>query len=96
MSTEGNILVKELNDYTNKISETNIQLEILNSIENFISENKDSFDSVPTNSQLTNRTLAELITEFYKSDVPLLESVPVCRAPVFPACPSRRGRDIGR
>ncbi len=64
LSAEGNMLVKELSDYNRVISGTEIQLEILNSIEDFLIKNRESFEFVPTNLNINNLTLANQLTQF--------------------------------
>lgn len=64
LSAEGNMLVKELSDYNRVISGTEIQMEILNSIEDFLIKNRESFEFVPTNLNINNLTLANQLTQF--------------------------------
>ncbi len=64
LSSEGNLLMKELADYNKEISSTDIQLEILNSVEDFLIKNWDRFEFVPTNLSLTNLTLTNQLTNF--------------------------------
>lgn len=64
MSAEGGLLLKELADYNREISGTDIQLEILSSIESFLERNKDNFEFVPTNININNLTLTSQIENF--------------------------------
>lgn len=64
LSVEGNMLMKDLSDYNRELSGTDIQLEILSSIEDFLEKNKDNFEFVPTNININNLTLSNQITSF--------------------------------
>ncbi len=64
LSSEGNLLMKELADYNKEISYTDIQLEILNSVEEFLIKNQDDFEFVPTNLSINNLTLTNQLTNF--------------------------------
>lgn len=64
LSAEGNMLVKELSDYNRVISGTEIQLEILNGIEDFLIENQETFEFVPTNLSINNLTLTNQLSSF--------------------------------
>lgn len=64
LSVEGSMLMKELSDYNREISGTDVQLEILNSIQDFLERNKENFEFVPTNISINNLTLSNQITNF--------------------------------
>jgi len=66
ISTEGNMLMQEMADYTKSISATDVQLEILKTIEDFLVKNIASFEYVPTNLSLTNLTLTNQLTQLNK------------------------------
>ncbi len=64
LSAEGSILMNEIAVNNKELSEKDIQLEILNSIEEFLIKNKDRFEFVPTNITINNLTLANQLTRF--------------------------------
>jgi tyrosine-protein kinase Etk/Wzc len=64
LSTEGTMLLQELANYNKEITGTDVQLEILNSIEDFLVKNKDSFEFVPTNLNINNLTMTNQLTGF--------------------------------
>ncbi|GJM31905.1 MAG: tyrosine protein kinase [Saprospiraceae bacterium] len=64
LSSEGNLLMKELSDYNKEISSTEVQLEILGSVEDFLFRNREQFEFVPTNLSLSNLTLTNQLTSF--------------------------------
>ncbi|MCB0527044.1 MAG: polysaccharide biosynthesis tyrosine autokinase [Saprospiraceae bacterium] len=64
LSVEGSMLMKEMADYNKEIAGTDVQLEILNSIEDFLQRNSESFEFVPTNININNLTLTSQITNF--------------------------------
>ncbi len=64
LSAEGSMLMKDLSDYNREISGTAVQLEILNSIQDFLERNKDNFEFVPTNININNLTLTNQIASF--------------------------------
>lgn len=64
LSAEGSMLMKDLSDYNREISGTAVQLEILNSIQDFLEKNKDNFEFVPTNININNLTLTNQIASF--------------------------------
>ena len=64
LSTEGSLLLNELAASNKDISGAEVELEILESIGEFLQENKNNFEFVPTNSRLTNLTLANQLTKF--------------------------------
>jgi tyrosine-protein kinase Etk/Wzc len=64
LSAEGTLLMNELSSYNREISGTDVQLEILNSIEGFLEQNRNNFEFVPTNLSITNLTLANQLESF--------------------------------
>ncbi len=64
LGSEGSLLLSEMATAKNELSNIDVQLEILNSIQNFLEENRNSFEFVPTNSSLNNLTLQEQIFSF--------------------------------
>lgn len=64
ISAEGNMLVQEMANYNKSITSTDVQLEILKTIEDFLVKNQSSFEFVPTNLSLTNLTLTNQLTQF--------------------------------
>ncbi len=66
LSAEGSMLMQELSDYNRQISGTELQLQILNSIEDFLQRNRDNFEFVPTNLSINNLTLTNQLESFNK------------------------------
>jgi len=64
MSAEGSMILTEIAEYRKELTETDVQLEILNSIEAFLNSNKENFEFVPTNLSLNNLTLTGLLQRF--------------------------------
>ncbi len=64
LSAEGSLLMKEVATYNKEISSTEVQLEILNSIEDFLARNQNKFEFVPTNMAINNLTLANQLSSF--------------------------------
>lgn len=64
LSAEGTLLMNELSSYNREISGTDVQLEILNSIESFLEKNRNNFEFVPTNLSITNLTLSNQLESF--------------------------------
>lgn len=64
LSAEGTMLMDELSTYNRQIMESDVQLTILESIEEFLIANKDKFEFVPTNASLTNLTLSSQLSGF--------------------------------
>jgi len=64
LSSEGTMLMDELSTYNRQIMETDVQLTILESIEEFLVANKERFEFVPTNASLTNLTLSSQLASF--------------------------------
>lgn len=64
LSSEGNLIMNEMAGYNKGIAETEVQLAILQSIEEFLIKDKDNFNFVPTNMHLTNLTLDGQLQSF--------------------------------
>jgi tyrosine-protein kinase Etk/Wzc len=64
LSSEGSMLMNEVATYNKEISGTRIQMEILNSIEDFLIKNRNSFEFVPSNLSLNNLTLTTQLNSF--------------------------------
>jgi len=64
LSAEGNMIMDEMSSYSEKISETEVQLQILSSIEKFLLENQNRFEFVPTNAGISNLTLVRQLDNF--------------------------------
>ena len=64
LSTEGNMILTELSAFNKQISDSEVQMEILNTIQNFLTKNREHFEFVPTNLSLTNLTLNRLLDQF--------------------------------
>jgi tyrosine-protein kinase Etk/Wzc len=67
LSSEGTLLMSEVSAYNKQIASTQLQLEILNSIEDFLERNRESFEFVPTNASITDLTLVSQIQSFNQS-----------------------------
>ena len=64
LSAEGSILMNEIAVNNKELSDKDVQLEILNSVEDFLIKNKDKFEFVPTNISINNLTLANQLVRF--------------------------------
>ncbi len=64
LSTEGNMILTELSSFNKQISDSEVQIEILNTIQSFLTKNRENFEFVPTNLSLTNLTLNKLLDQF--------------------------------
>lgn len=64
LSAEGSILMNEIAVNNKELSDKDVQLEILNSIEDFLIKNRDKFEFVPTNISINNLTLANQLVRF--------------------------------
>lgn len=64
LSAEGSMLMNEIAANTKEISGKDVQLDILNSIEKFLVDNKENFEFVPTNISITNLTLTNQLSRF--------------------------------
>ncbi len=64
LSAEGTQLLNDLAAYNKEITGTEVQMEILNSIEDFLNNNRGNFEFVPTNSALNNLTLSSQLESF--------------------------------
>ncbi len=64
VSAEGTLLMNQMVEFNKGIAETDVQLEILNSIQEFLDRNKENFEFVPTNLNINNLTLTNQLNEF--------------------------------
>ncbi|MCC6463345.1 MAG: polysaccharide biosynthesis tyrosine autokinase [Saprospiraceae bacterium] len=64
MSAEGTLLMTELATSNKELSDKRVQMEILNSVEDFLIRNQSKFEFVPTNINLNNLTLTNQLTTF--------------------------------
>ncbi len=64
LSQEGNILMQELTDFSKEINQKELQLQILNTIESYLIKNRDTFEFVPTNLNLSDQTLPSQLVNF--------------------------------
>ncbi|HRI59844.1 MAG TPA: polysaccharide biosynthesis tyrosine autokinase [Saprospiraceae bacterium] len=64
ISAEGSLLMRDLADYNKELASTDVQLQILSSIQDFLERNKDNFEFVPTNLNINNLTLTNQLTQF--------------------------------
>jgi capsular exopolysaccharide synthesis family protein len=64
LSAEGSMLMTELEAYNKELSTSEVQLSILESIEDFLEQNKETFDFVPTNLSINNLTLTGQLNRF--------------------------------
>lgn len=83
LSSEGNMLIGEIADYNRNLAEVQLQLDILNSIEQFLVENQSNFEFVPTTLDINNLTLSNQINNFND----LLKERAVRRQSLGPAHP---------
>lgn len=64
ISAEGSLLMRDLADYNKEIAGTDVQIEILSSIQDFLERNKENFEFVPTNLNINNLTLTQQLANF--------------------------------
>lgn len=64
LSTEGGLLMEQTGQYGKSLSETEIQLEILGGIRDFLRRNPDRFDFIPSNMGINNLTLTGMLENF--------------------------------
>lgn len=64
LSAEGTLLMNEVSSYSKEIASRQLQLEIMNSIEDFLVKNRNNFEFVPTNISITNLTLTTQLESF--------------------------------
>ncbi|MCB9274487.1 MAG: polysaccharide biosynthesis tyrosine autokinase [Lewinellaceae bacterium] len=83
LSSEGTLLMNEMASYNKEITGKQLQLDIMNSIEEFLDKNRDNFEFVPTNVSITNLTLTTQLESFNR----LLEQRGRMRTDLGPAHP---------
>lgn len=66
LSAEGRLLMNEVINYNKELNAKRVQLEILESIERFLVENRERFEFVPTNAEINNLTLVNQLNSFNK------------------------------
>ena len=64
LSTEGTLLLNEVNAQNKEISKLEVEVDILNSVEELLLSNKNDFEFVPSNTNMTNLTLANQLEKF--------------------------------
>lgn len=64
ISAEGSLLMRDMVDYSKDLASTDVQLQILSTIQDFLERNRDNFEFVPTNLNINNLTLANQLTQF--------------------------------
>ncbi|MEQ1744322.1 MAG: polysaccharide biosynthesis tyrosine autokinase [Saprospiraceae bacterium] len=64
MSAEGAQLMAEMSQSNKEITATEVQLQILGTVEDFLVRNKNNFEFVPTNLNLNNLTLTTQLQRF--------------------------------
>ncbi|MCB9302676.1 MAG: polysaccharide biosynthesis tyrosine autokinase [Lewinellaceae bacterium] len=64
LSSEGTLLMSEMSSYNKEIADKKLQLEIMNSIEEFLEKNRNNFEFVPSNVSITNLTLTTQLESF--------------------------------
>ena len=64
LSTEGGLLMEQTGQYGKSLSETEVQLEILGGIRDFLRRNPDRFDFIPSNMGINNLTLTGMLENF--------------------------------
>ena len=64
LGAEGTQLMAEMSSYNKEITNYSVQLEILDYVENFLVQNRNNFEFVPTNNSLSNLSLASQLNRF--------------------------------
>ena len=64
LGAQGNQLLAELSGYNKEVSASEVQLEILSTVEDFLMRNRNNFEFVPTNLNLNNLTLSNQLERF--------------------------------
>lgn len=64
LSTEGGLLMEQTGQYGKSLAETDIQIEILGGIRDFLRRNPDRFDFIPSNMGINNLTLTPMLEHF--------------------------------
>ena len=64
LGAEGTQLMAEMSSYNKEITTSEVQLQILGTVEEFLMKNRNNFEFVPTNLSLNNLTLATQLAQF--------------------------------
>lgn len=64
LGAEGTQLMAEMSSYNKEITSTEVQLQIMSAVEDFLSKNRNNFEFVPTNLNLSNPTLTNQLERF--------------------------------
>jgi tyrosine-protein kinase Etk/Wzc len=64
LPTEGTLLMEQTGQYGKSLSETDIQIEILRGIKDFLRRQPDKFDFIPSNLGINNLTLTGMLENF--------------------------------
>ncbi|MBF9252534.1 polysaccharide biosynthesis tyrosine autokinase [Pontibacter sp. 172403-2] len=64
VSSEAQIYLQKESDYNRQLAEWDIQLEVLNSIEKYLSRNQNQYELVPSGLSIDDPTLQGLISQF--------------------------------
>lgn len=86
VSSEESFLFKDLSEQDQKLAGLDVQLEILQTTEDFLTRNRDNFNFVPTNQSITNLTLSNQLASFNE----LLRERSRMRSELGPAHPDLR------
>ncbi|GAA4450631.1 polysaccharide biosynthesis tyrosine autokinase [Nibrella saemangeumensis] len=62
--SEATAYLEESRNYSNQLSNLNIQLDVAESLERYLSQQQDQFELVPSNLRIDDPTLVDLITRF--------------------------------
>lgn len=64
MTTQASSYIEQANDYNKKLSDWNTQINVLKSIENYLTKNDNQYKLVPSALGIQDPTLSELISKF--------------------------------
>lgn len=71
LGTEGSLFLDQLKQTDSKISELDVQLEVIREIENYVTRRNRSNAKVPATLGITDPVLTELLNQLYKSEFEL-------------------------
>lgn len=71
LGTEGSLFLDQLKETDSKISELDVQLEVIRGIENYVSHRNNSKENIPATLGLSDPVLLDLLNQLYKSEFDL-------------------------
>ncbi|MFZ4059430.1 MAG: GumC family protein, partial [Ferruginibacter sp.] len=71
LSIEGDLYLAQLKETDKKISEMDVQLEVLHQIESYVNKRNSSADPIPATLGITDPVLVNLLTQLYQSEFEL-------------------------